>query len=251
MTISEFIDKILEDVGAPLDGTGFWSRTDVLKTTDYIQREISRETKNILAVTATIEPAAAATEITIDANNNFLQGVAAYRTYGGLTRPIDFYTQEQMRNYDVSWKTQTGTQIRALITDIASAEGKALLYPIPDNALNDLVVYYLKLATRVTSEITGVTYKTIEIPEADIACLEYGVKAMMYNLEKDANDQGKGNSWKGLYGGRTPEGLLTGELAAVAQRANNRREGTYRVLQERKDIASEEVITRPLYPWEA
>ena len=342
MIINEFIDKILGDVGAPLDSSGFWSRSDVLKATDYIQREISRETKNILAVTATLEPAAAATEITIDANNNFLEGVSAYRTYDSLTRPIDFYTSEQMRNYDVGWKTQTGTQIRALITDIASAEGKALIYPIPEDALNDIVVYYLKMATRVTAEFTEagdaanqvsnwliqgitssntatgyilywglanvtttrtvtlykaatmltadkvasgtrtgdgsitlteqnnsgisgtvtvaytvddstsantLTFAVTEIPEADIACLEYGVKALMYNLEKDGKDQGKGNFWKGLYGGRTPDGLLTGELAAVAQRANQRRGSTYNILKERG--GNYEVITRPLYPWEA
>ncbi len=339
-TITEFIDKILEETANPVDGSGYLTRANVLNATSYIQREISRLTENIFATTATIEPAASATDITIDANGNFLRGVSAYRTYGGYTRPIDFYTEGQLIKYDTAWRTRTGSLIKALLTSI-SAEGHARPYPIPDNADNDLVINYIKLATKMTLEhveagdvstqlsnwlfygVTGdntnagilywslanvtttrtvsvyksatktagnlvaqgsrtgdgsitlsaqnssgltgtvtvaftvddtdaanlITFTNIEIPDADLPCLEFGTKAYLYNLEKDAKNTEKGVFWKSLYGGADDNDYLTGELSRVASRARTREGGTYSVMQERPTSDGERID--PLYSWEA
>jgi len=340
MILAEFIDKILEETANETDGTGFLTRKNIRDAVSFIQREISRLTENILATTATTEPAASATTMTIDASGNFLRGVSAYRTYGGYTRPIDFYTEGQLIKYDTAWKTRTGSLIKALLTSL-SAEGYARPYPIPDNADNDIVVNYIKLATALTSEYTeagdaasqvsgwilygvntlntnaGLLYwnltnvtttrtvslysaaaKTagylvaqgsrtgdgaitlsamnssgltgtvtvaytiddsdsaniltmtpLEIPEADVPCLEFGVKAYLYNLEKDGKDTAKGAFWQNRYGTVDNNGYLTGELAQVASRARTREGGTYSVMQERPTSDGERID--PLYSWEA
>jgi hypothetical protein len=227
----------------PTDGTGFWTRTDVLQAIDYVQREITRLTENLMATTSTIEPITAATSITIDANGNFIRGFSAYRTYGGNTRQVFFYTEEQIASFDGAWKSRTGAQIRALITDIAD-EGKALIYPIPDNSNNDIVVNYIKLASKLTTE------GTIEIPDPDVPCLEYGVKAHLYSFEKDGKDQNKAAFWKQLYGSKDPvTGILTGELAEVKRRARKRRGSDFAVLQDRQELDG--IRTRPYFPWES
>lgn len=242
ITVTDLIDKILGDLGQPTDGTGFWTRTDVLWAMDYIQREISRLTEDILA-TVTVEPATSATTITIDDSGNFIRGMSAYRTYGGTTKEIYFYTEEQVSAYDGQWKTRTSSMIRGIVTDIA-AEGIGRIYPIPDNGDNDIEVNYIKLADRLSTE------GTIEIPQNDIMCLDYGVKAMLYNMEKDGHDQGKGSFWKELYGTKDPQsGILAGELGNVKARVRKRRGATFGVLQERAEYGG--VRTRPYYPWEA
>jgi len=242
ITVTELIDKILGDMAQPTDGTGFWTRTDVLWAMDYIQREISSLTENIMA-TITEEPLSSATSITIDANGNFIRGFSAYRTYGGDTRQIFFYTEEQIVSFDGAWKTRTGAQIRALITDVAS-EGDALIYPIPDNGDNDIEVNYIKIADRLSTETV------FEIPQNDIMCLEYGVKAHLYSFEKDGKDQNKAAFWKQLYGSKDPvTGILTGELAEVKRRARKRRGSDFAVLQDRQELDG--IRTRPYFPWES
>ena len=241
ITVTELITKILGDMAQPTDGTGFWSRTDVLQALDYVQREISRLTENIFA-TVTIEPATSATSLTIDANGNFLRGVSVYRTYGGSTQTISFYTENQVVRYDSQWRTRTGSRIQGLITGIMG-EGLARPYPIPDNGDNDIIVNYMKIATRITTE------GAIEIPQADIPCLEFGIKSFLYNLEKDGRDANKGKFWKDLYGMKDPtSGYLIGELSNVAARARAREEGTYSIIHER--MATEEERLQPFYPWE-
>jgi len=230
ITVTELITKILGDLAQPTDGTGFYSRTDVLQALDYIQREISRLTENILATTATLEPATSATSITIDANGNFLRGYSAYRTYGGITREIFFYTENQVALYDGQWKTRTGAEVKGLITDIQTTLGTVRIYPIPTDALNDIVVNYIKLATALDED------GTIEIPTADQPCLEYGTKAILYSFEKDGKDQAKANFWKQLYGMKDPAtGIFTGELANVKARVRNLRGSTFSTLSERVD----------------
>lgn len=336
--VSEFIDDILDDLAQPSDITAFWDRAKVLKAIDKTQREISQITECILAVTSLLEPAAAATTITIDANGNFIRGFYATRTYGGFTKPIFFYTTEQLYNSDAQWSTRTSSIIRGLTTDITS-EGIARLYPIPDNADNDIYVYYIKLATRLTAEFTeagdasnqlaswtfeGVsstnvdatykmywtlansgttrtvniykdsakanlvasgsrtgdgsitlseqnnsgltgsvtvtytvddsdsanilTFNTLELATSELPCLEYGVKGYLYGLETDGKDTGIESYWKRLYGARTPEGYITGELMATADRARKRRAGTYSMVQDRLDTMT--IRTRPLFEWE-
>jgi hypothetical protein len=329
--VSEFIDDILADLGQPTNGTGFFTRNDVMKSTDYVQREISRFTENIMSTTSTIEPATSATEITIDGSRNLIRPIVAHLTYGGDTNSIFFYTEDQIRNYDAQWKTRTGSKIKGFIMN-NTANGKARPYPVPDNADNDIIIDYIKLASRITAEIveagdaasqcsswllqgitsnntaagyvlyfeisnssttrtvklyksttksasylvaqgsrTGdgsitltersnsgisgsvtvaytaddtstsntLTFVTIEIPDSDVPCLEYGVKAMLHSLEKDERDVSKGNFWKQLYGGKDPvTGILTGELGAIRSRVRKERESTYSVLQERDDTTS-------------
>ena len=48
MIIYDLTDRILGRMGEPLDGTGFWSRDDILSVLSQIQREISQETRNIV-----------------------------------------------------------------------------------------------------------------------------------------------------------------------------------------------------------
>lgn len=339
--VSELIDKVLSDLAQPTDITTYWSRTDVLIALDYIQREISRMTENVFATTALIEPAASTETIIIDANGNFLRGVSAYRTYGGLTKEIPFYSEEQVSAYDVLWKPRTAPRVLGILTDITSP-GVGRLYPIPDNANNDIIVNYIKQSAHITSEyvvagdadnqlsswvfkgitynntnngvlywsltnsgatrtvdiykssfavgnkvatgslvgdgviilsavnssgLTGsvtvaytlddadasnsITFATIEIPNCDVPCLEYGMKALIYDLETDGKDTGKQSLYKRMYGSIDPATLqLTGELAAVRRRVTTRRGTTYNVVQERFN-PNNSFLDRPLYPWEA
>lgn len=233
-TVGDLIDKILGDLGQPPDVTAYWSRTDVMEAIDYIQREISLKAENITTTTAKIEPAISATSVTIDSSGLFLRGLWAYRTYGSVTRDIYFYTKDQIAAHDAGWITRTGARIRGLITDITQP-GYARPYPIPDNADNDLYITYVKQAARIRAEETQ-----IETPDSDSACLEYGVKARLYDLETDGKDTSKQNKYAAMY---------ADELAAVKKRTEARRTPTYRVFQDRIDT-DEGLRTRPYYPWE-
>ena len=232
-TAGVLIDKILEDLGQATDVTAYWSRGQVMEAIDYIQREISRKAENIIATTGKLEPSTSATTITIDSSGLFLRELYAYRVYGGTTREIDFYTREQVGAFDPGWITREASIIRGLITDI-TAPGIARLYPIPDNGDNDIYVSYTKEATRVTAEHTQ-----IEIPDSDSICLEYGVKARLYDLEVDGADSGKQNFYAKMY---------DDSLAAVIKRTQGRRQETYRVYQERP--STDGIRTRPYFPWE-
>jgi hypothetical protein len=150
--ISKVIDEILTDIGEPLDGTGHWTRVMVLEVLNYIQRQISRITENILTKTSTIEPASGAREITIDSNGNLLRVRSAVRLETSEW-PINVWTKDQIADYDPQWYTRTGNLVEALITDTADA-GKALIYPELDNANNDLIVWFIKLADNITAELT-------------------------------------------------------------------------------------------------
>lgn len=149
-TIKSFIDQILDDLGEPISGSGFWDRPDVRETISLVQREITLETENLLVITPTIEPSANDTEITIDEDGNLLRIVDGYRleTTEG---PIAVYTREQIEKYDYQWKTRTGSLVLALMTDIAD-EGRAMIYPKIDNANNDIVVWFIKLAKEITTD---------------------------------------------------------------------------------------------------
>lgn len=330
MTVNELITKLLSEMGEPTDGTGFWSRNDVLTALSDKQREITREARNLLTTTAAIDVSTSATSITVDASGNIGDIHSAYRVYGGQTRPISVYTEEQLTAYDYTWRTRTGALIRGIVTDLAD-EGKVRPYPIPDNADNDLIISYIKLADEYTTELTEagdasnqltnwklesvttsnsnaytlywnlnnsvstrtvsvykaatkisgdlvaqgsrsgngaitlteqnnsgltgsvdvtftiddidaanlLTMKTIEIPAIDIPCLKHGVKAQLYMYEKDGKDAAKMQMYQGFY---------DKELAAIQKRMRLKRDGTYRILQERG--ADMGVRTRPLYPWE-
>lgn len=329
-TVNELITKVLSDLGEPTNGTGFWTRSDVLSAIDFIQREVSRDCRNILSTTAILDVGAAATSVTIDANGNLLEVYQAERTYGGITRDIPVYTIDQVSQFDSSWKTKTATLISGVLTDIA-AEGCVRPYPLPTDALNDLTVTYIKMATALSLEITeagdaayqlatwilsGISslntngyllyweltntvstrtvklYKTaakaagdlvaqgslvgdgtltlterynsglsgtvvvtytvddtdaaniltmtsIELPVADIPCLEYGIKASLYSIEKTGKDANKSGFWLALY---------TKEKDAIKERIRIKRSGTYGVMAERD--SGQFLDTLPTYPWE-
>lgn len=329
-TVNELITKVLSDLGEPTNGTGFWTRSDVLSAIDFIQREISRDCRNILTTTSPIDVSASATSIIVDANGNLLEVYQAERVYGGITKDIAVYTVDQVMRYDSYWKTKTATLITGLLTDI-SAEGCVRPYPIPVDALNDITVSYIKIATALALELTeagdasnqlstwilsGVSssntngyllywelsnaagvrtvklYKTtakeaanlvaqgsltgdgtltlternnsglsgtvvvtytvddtdganiltltsIEIPVADIPCLEYGIKVNLYSIEKTGKDANKAGYWLSLY---------TKEKSAIKQRIREKRSGTYHVINERP--SGVETRTLPTYPWE-
>jgi hypothetical protein len=150
--ISKIFDEILTDMGEPLDGTGFWTRQNLLDAFNLIQRQINLETENLLKKTSTIEPAADATEITIDSAGNLIRIVDGYRLQT-TEGPIGVYTREQIEEVDRQWNTRTGSLVLGLITDTAD-EGKALLYPIPDNANNDIFAWYIAFAAVVNAEVT-------------------------------------------------------------------------------------------------
>ena len=60
MTISEFIDKILEETANPVDGSGFFNSQECGGCRFFYPAGNSRLTELIFATTATIEPAASA-----------------------------------------------------------------------------------------------------------------------------------------------------------------------------------------------
>lgn len=153
MTVNELITKLLSEMGEPTDGTGFWSRNDVLTAISDKQREITREARNLMTTTAAIDVSSSTTSITVDASGNIDDIQSAYRVYGGQTRPIAVYTEEQLTAYDYAWRTRAGALIRGVVTDLAD-EGKVRPYPIPDNSDNDLIISYLKLADEYTTELT-------------------------------------------------------------------------------------------------
>lgn len=324
MTFNELIDRVLTEIGEPVDGTGFYTRLDVLKVIDRIHREVSRDCRNVVTTTGKIEPAAAATYITVDANGNMLDVLSAYRTYGSITKDIFIYDIQQVNGYDSTWRDRTGAEIQGLLTGIYG-EGILGLYPIPVDALNDIYVTYLKLATRVTAELTEagdaasqlsawyltgitdsfiatgnilywsltnvdttrtvklysnsamtagylvaqgsrtgdgsitlaeqndsgisgtvtvaftiddatsantLTFATIETPVQDLGCLEYGIKAGVYNLERNGKNKDKHAENLNLY---------NEEKALVRSRAIARREGTYRTSQPRQE-AREDIV---------
>lgn len=335
-TVHEFITKILSDLGEPIDGSGFWIRKDVLSAYNYIQKNISQETGNILKTTSTINVASLTPEITIDSEGNMLKIRSGYRVYGGNIYPIAVYTEEQIVNYDIQWQSRTGGLIRGLITDI-TAEGKARVYPIPNNSDNSIIVTYEKIASDIFREMnivgddwnqlsnlriqginpntslynstnntyeifwnltnsgsirTFTLYKSsaknptdiiaqgsrsgdgtimftqynssgvygtvdvtytiddtdsgnyislygIEIPQVDVICLENGVKAMLYSLERDGNDNAKANYYANLY---------VNSLSDIKNRLMKKRSGTYETITGRGENIS--IRTRPLYPWE-
>lgn len=149
-TVKSLIDQILDDLGEPIEGSGFWDRVDVREAINLVQREITLETENLLVLTPTIEPSVNDTEITIDSDGNMKRIVEGYRLET-TEAPIAVYTREQIEKYDYQWKTRTGSLVLALITDIAD-EGKAIIYPSPDNADNDIVVWFIKIAREVLTD---------------------------------------------------------------------------------------------------
>ncbi len=151
MTVKDLINQILDDFGEDLSGSGFWDRPDVREAISLVQREITLETENLLVVTPTIEPAANDTEITIESDGNLLRIVDGYRLQT-TEESVAVYTREQIEYKDSKWKTRTGGLVLALISDILADEGKVGIYPIPDNANNDLIVWFIKLAKEITTD---------------------------------------------------------------------------------------------------
>lgn len=152
--ISKIIDEILTDTGEPLNGTGFWSRAEILDVYNLTQRQITQETGNLLKETSTIQPSADAVEITIDSSGNLLQIIDGYRLET-TEAPVPVYTREQIEEIDRQWKTRTGSLILGLITDPSLvAAGIAKIYPKIDNSNNDIIVWYKALAAVVDVEVT-------------------------------------------------------------------------------------------------
>ena len=231
MIIYDLTDRILGRMGEPLDGTGFWSRDDILSVLSQIQREISQETRNIVKTPNNISVTASTSEITVDSSGNMLEVFSAYRM-SPTERPIAVFTEEQIARYDPAWKTRTAGLIRGLLTDTA-VEGKARVYPIPTET-NTLSVTYIKLADEVTDDTVS-----IELPASDMPCLENGIKSFLYDMERDGKDAGKATLYRNLY--------ISGK-ALIIDRIKKKRTGTYRVLNERYNY--EDLRTRPYYPWE-
>lgn len=231
MIIYDLIERILGRMGEPLDGSGFWSRDDVLSVLSQVQREISQETRNITKTPNNISVTAATSEITVDSLGNMLEVFSAYRM-SPTESPIAVFTEDQIAGYDRAWKTRTAGLIRGVLTDTAS-EGKARVYPIPTQT-NTISITYIKLADEVTDDTAS-----IEIPAPDIPCLESGIKAILYDMERDGKDAGKATLYRTLY---------TSGKALIIDRIKKKRTGTYRVLSERD--SSEDLRTRPYYPWE-
>ena len=82
----------------------------------------------------------------------------------------------------------------------------------------------------------------LEIPDADMPCLEFSTKAYLYNLEKDGKNTEKGNFWKQLYGGGDNNDYLTGELSQVASRARTREGGTIQLCRNIQHQMEQELI---------
>jgi hypothetical protein len=227
--VEQFIQEILHEMGDKIDGSGYWSQADVLSVLDYKQKEMSRITENIRAKSATLEPAADDTEITFDTNGNVKRIISGYRLQT-TEGPVKVYTQEQIERYDYQWRTRTGSLILGLVPELADP-GKARIYPIVDNADNDIIVYYIKLATTATAA------GNLEIPDIDIQGLKYGVKAELFLFEQDGKNETKAAMFKKLYGlDESGEGNHAGALREIIRRVSSLREGTYRTMRRRTEI---------------
>jgi hypothetical protein len=159
--ITDLIDDVLTELGEPTDGTGFWTRSDVLGAINLRQQDITQRTENLLIETPTLEPATNDTQITIDSDGNLLRIYKAYRLQT-TESPLHVFTIDQITEYDYQWKTRTGSLVVALVTEIADA-GKARLYPIPDNADNDIIVWYIKSSKENPSDFATSGTEIVEV----------------------------------------------------------------------------------------
>ncbi len=191
MDALKFVRKILDDVGES-GGAGFWTYGDVLHATNYIQNEIASETDSFLDLyTIQIPPD---TE-EVEAPQDMLKIISAYRHYNGSVAPIELLTESQIKNNDINWFAAKGAILKALIVD-AAAEGYVRVYPILNNSLNKLILRHTKLPAMITAEDDTTQ---IEVPNRDLLVLESGVKALLYSLEREGRDKAKGDFYLKMY----------------------------------------------------
>ncbi len=194
MDALRFVRKILDEVGES-GNAGFWTDGDVLHAINYIQNEIASETDSFLDL-YTIQIPTGTEEV--EAPQDMLQIISAYRHYNDSVAPIELLTESQITNQNINWFTSKGAILKALIVD-AAVVGHVRVYPIMNNSLNKLILRYTKLPAAITTEdIIDDTY-LLEVPNRDLLVLESGVKALLYSLEREGRDKAKGDFYLKMY----------------------------------------------------
>lgn len=216
MNAIDFIQKILDDVGES-GGLGFWTESDVISAINYIQNEIVSETENILVTSSAIPITQDTAEVAV--SPYMLRIVSAYRVYGSSTLPIEVMTEQQVSEEDINWFTTKGATLKAIITDVAQI-GSVRVYPIQNNALNSLIVRYVKLPTPI--EINDIVSSFL--PDRDLLILEAGTKALLYSLEREGKDKAKGDFYLKMY---------ADGINSIKSRVRRSRAGQFNTLVER------------------
>lgn len=154
MRITDLITTILNELGEPIDGTGFCTRADALAGLDHYSREIAQDCRNIMVTSPAFSISTNGTSVTIDAAGNMLEVVNAWRNDQSNIRQVGIYTPDQIGHYDFAWRDSTrcvGGILKGLISGVAGA-GKFRPYPILSVGTVQVYMDYIKLPNALTVE---------------------------------------------------------------------------------------------------
>jgi hypothetical protein len=147
--VPEMIDMVLNDLGYSIDGTGYLTRTDIMKALSSKGREIHRMTENLLVSLNPINTVAGQNYIELPVE--ILRIWSAYCDDGGGPKPLSVFTEDQLTEHDTNWKYRSGDPVAALMTDVAEA-GKPIVYPVPTVNTNLLTLRVIKIGAKISAE---------------------------------------------------------------------------------------------------